>query len=71
MKDRQQLFKLIVGVLGVLAIICGLFGIGRMSALWRLIHIAGGAVMAWSEIGSLKDLYDVIRHKISQGKSPN
>lgn len=56
MKVNQELLHTIVGVLGVVAIICGLFGIGGMSALWRLIHIAGGAVMAYCELPSLMAL---------------
>lgn len=65
MKNRKEILDLIVGVLGLVAIICGLFGIGRMSAFWRLIHVAGGAVMAYSELPSLVKLYNQIFKKQS------
>lgn len=63
MKDRQQLLNLIVGILGLVSIICGLFGIGRISALWRLIHIAAGAVMVYVELPALLGLVKKIQKK--------
>lgn len=63
MKDKREIIDMIVGILGVVAIVCGLFGIGRMSALWRLIHIAGGLVIAYSELPSLMALVKKIQKK--------
>lgn len=68
MKERKELIDLIVGILGVVAVVCGLFGIGRMSALWRLIHIAGGAVIAYSELPALAGLVRRLQNKYGSEK---